>query len=93
MTPHKNAKQKSSRGGVLFSQFVKEHYIVCQVCVVEDKRKTLPKTAIPRASNFNQLITLDLKYNTKYAEKSSPYILYIIDAFTRYKVAVFLKDK
>ena len=72
---------------------VLEEISKCQVCAVEAKRKSLPKTAIPRASNFNQLITLDLKYNTKYAEKSSPYILYIIDAFTRYKAAVFLNDK
>ena len=66
----------------------------CQICAVESKRKSLPKTAIPRASNFNQLVTLDLKYNTKYSNKSDePYILYIIDAFTRYKVAVFIPDK
>ena len=57
------------------------------------RRKTLPKTTIPRASNFNQLVSLDLKYNKKYSEKSPPYILYIIDAFTRYKAAVFLNDK
>ena len=66
----------------------------CQVCAVESKRKSLPKTSIPRASNFNQLVTLDLKYNTKYSNKSSePYILYIIDAFTRYKAALFIPDK
>ena len=65
----------------------------CQTCAVEAKRKSLPKTAIPRASNFNQLVTLDLKYNTRFGTKASPYILYIIDAFTRYKTAVFLTDK
>ena len=30
MTPHENAKQKSSRGGVLFFQFVKKHYTVAE---------------------------------------------------------------
>ena len=43
----------------------------CQACAVEAKRKPLPKTAIPRASNFNQILTMDLKYNTKYSNKSS----------------------
>ena len=66
----------------------------CQICAVEAKRKPLPKTAIPRASNFNQLVTMDLKYNTKFKNKSSrPYILYIIDAFTRYRAATFIPDK
>ena len=60
---------------------------------MESKRKSLPKTAIPRASNFNQLVTMDIKYNTKYEAKSKPYILYVIDAFTRYKVAAFIPDK
>ena len=27
----------------------------CQVCAVEAKRKLLPKVAIPRVSNFNQI--------------------------------------
>ena len=65
----------------------------CQVCAVESKRKSLPKTAIPRASNFNQLVTMDIKYNTKHGKNEKPYILYIIDAFTRYKSAVFISDK
>ena len=34
VTPHKNAKQKSSRGGGTFFQFVKEHYIVRLLCCV-----------------------------------------------------------
>ena len=65
----------------------------CQVCAVESKRKSLPKTAIPRASNFNQIVTMDIKYNTKYEGIEKPYILYMIDAFTRYKSAVFIPDK
>ena len=66
----------------------------CQVCAVEAKRKPLPKSAIPHASNFNQILTMDLKYNTKYANKCThPYILYLIEAFTRYKSAIFITDK
>ena len=45
----------------------------------------------PRASNFNQ--TMDIKYKTRFAERSQPYILYMVDAFTRYKSAVFIPDK
>ena len=65
----------------------------CQVCAVESKRNSLPKTAIPRASNFNQLVTMDIKYNTKFSNKATPYILNIIDAFTRYRSAVFIPNK
>ena len=63
------------------------------MCAVEARRKTLPKVAIPRASNFNQMVTMDIKYNTRFAERSQPYILYMVDAFTRYKSAVFIPDK
>ena len=59
----------------------------------EAKKKSLPKVALPRASNFNQMVTMDIKYNTRFAERSQPYILYMIDAFTRYKSAVFIPDK
>ena len=65
----------------------------CQVCAVESKRNSLPKTAIPRASNFNQLVTMDIKYNTKFKNKMTPYTLYMIDAFTRFKVGVFIPNK
>ena len=65
----------------------------CQVCAVESRRNSLPKTAIPRASNFNQLVTMDIKYNTKFSNKATSYILYIIDAFTWYKAAVFIPNK
>ena len=36
---------------------------------------------------------MDIKYNTKHGKNGKPYILYIIDAFTRYKSAVFIPDK
>ena len=65
----------------------------CQICAVESKRNSLPKTAIPRASNFNQLVTMDIKYNTKFSNKMTPYTLYMIDAFTRFKVGVFIPNK
>ena len=37
---------------------------------------------------------MDLEYNIKYSNKSShPCILYLMDAFTRYKCVVFITDK
>ena len=43
--------------------------------------------AIPRATDFNSIVTLDLK------EMDKKYILWIVCAFTRMMIGVVLKDK
>ena len=43
--------------------------------------------AIPRATNFDSIITLDLK------EIGKKYILWMVDAFSRMLAGVVLKDK
>ena len=67
----------------------------CMSCKVNKKRAELPRAAIPRAANFNQLLTLDLKFlsNENKLHENNKYVLYLIDAFTRYKRAILIKDK
>ena len=43
--------------------------------------------AIPRATDFNSIVTLDLK------EMGKSYILWMVDAFSRVLVGAVIKDK
>ena len=64
----------------------------CEVCAVEHNRPPKPKIALPRSSNFNHVVAIDLKENRRY-NNGPPYILYMVDTFTRFKAAVFIKNK
>ena len=64
----------------------------CEVCAVEHNRLPRPRVAAPRANNFNHVLALDLKQNTRY-KNAPPFILYFVDTFTRFKAAVFIKNK
>ena len=46
-----------------------------------------PKIALPNASSFNEIVTLDLK---QFGDK---YVLWCIDAFTRFIQGKLLKNK
>ena len=64
----------------------------CEVCAVEHSRLPRPRISAPRANNFNHILALDLKENKRY-KNAPPYIFYLVDTFTRFKAAVFIKDK
>ena len=59
---------------------------------MEGRRLPKPKVTFPKASNFNHVVCIDLKENRRY-KNAPPYILYLVDAFTRFKAAVYIKDK
>ena len=64
----------------------------CEACKLESRRPPKPKSSAPKSISFNHLICIDLKENIRY--KNAPrYILYIIDAFTKFKAARFIDDK
>ena len=46
-----------------------------------------PSVAIPRALDFNSIVTLDLK------EMGKKYILWMVDAFSRVLLGAVMKDK
>ena len=62
----------------------------CQGCRLNAKSKPRPSVGLPRASAFNQIVTLDLK---EYNYGRHKYILYMIDMFSRFLVALFIPDK
>ena len=64
----------------------------CEVCQVEARRAPKPKSTAPKSISFNHLICIDLKENIRY-KNSPPYILYIVDSFTKFKAAKFLPNK
>ena len=64
----------------------------CEVCKIEGRRVPKPKVALPKAAKHNHVVSADLKENTRYPG-SQPYILYLVDCFSRFKVATFIPDK
>ena len=67
----------------LIKQVVKD----CKVCQKFSKSLVKPKTALPIASSFNEIVTLDLK---QFGDK---YVLWCICAFTRFIQGRLLKNK
>ena len=59
----------------------------CEGCILKKRLPDRPSVAFPMANDFNQCVAMDLKI-----WKGKP-ILYMIDCFTRYTVATFLKSK
>ena len=64
----------------------------CEVCKVEGRRIPKPKVALPRAARHNHVVAIDLKENTRYPN-ALPYILYLVDCFSRFKCATFIPNK
>ena len=62
----------------------------CTSCKVNKKQQPKPAVALPRASKFNEVVTMDLK---QYEEKQYRYILYLVDMFSRFMVAGFIINK
>ena len=64
----------------------------CEVCRVEGRRIPKPKIAMPKATNHNHMVGIELRENRRYP-KAPPCIIYMVDTFTRWKAAIYIKDK
>ena len=64
----------------------------CEVCKVENSRLPRPRIALPRSSAFGHVLAMDLKENKRF-KQAWPYIFYMVDTHTRFKAAIFIKDK
>ena len=62
----------------------------CKTCKLFSPTPPRPVVSLPAASDFNEVLTLDLK---EVKVQSYKYILHMIDGFTRLTVSVFLKNK
>ena len=59
----------------------------CEGCILRKKTPDRPSVALPRANDFNEILTMDLKI------WKGKYILYMIDMFSRYTVATVIPRK
>ena len=64
----------------------------CEICAVEHNRLPRPRVGAPRAVSVNHIVAIDIKENRRY-KNAPPYILYLIDVFSRFKAGCFLKNK
>ena len=62
----------------------------CRSCNCNRIAKPKPAVSLPRATTFNQVVTVDLK---QYEENDYRYIIYLVDMFSRLIVGSFIKDK
>merc|ERR1711962_1879139 len=80
---YRNAGLIGPNTGNLIKQVVRD----CKICQKFGKSMVKPKVALPRASAFNDIVTLDLK---QFGDK---YVLWCIDAFTRFIQGKLLRNK
>ena len=59
----------------------------CEGCILKKKTPARPSVALPRATDFNEILSMDLKI------WRGKYILYMIDSFSRYTVATVIPRK
>ena len=70
-----------------FSKIIDKIVNKCEGCILRKRNPDRPSVALPRAEDFNEILTMDLKiWNGKY-------ILYMIDMFTRYTVGTVIDRK
>ena len=62
----------------------------CKTCKLFSPTPPRPVVSLPAASDFNEVLTLDLK---EVKVESYKYIFHMIDGFTRLSVSVFLRNK
>ena len=59
----------------------------CSICQKLQKSQSKPKVALPKVTDFNQIVTLDLKL---FGDR---YVLWLVDSFTRFIQGCVLKNK
>ena len=62
----------------------------CRSCKLNQKAKPKPKVAFPRATKFNEVVSLDLK---EYKSGNYKYIMYAVDLFSRFTVGALILNK
>ena len=93
VTNHKSAGQliiSYRNAGLIGPETVKTIRQVvkdCKICQKFGRSMVKPKVALPRATSFNEIVTLDLK------QFGNKYVLWCIDAFTRFVQGKLLNNK
>ena len=93
VTNHKSAEQlvKQYRNAGLIGpetvKLIKQVVKDCKICQKFGRSMVKPKVALPKAASYNEIVTLDLK------QFGSKYVLWCIDAFTRFVQGKLLNNK
>merc|ERR1712177_58585 len=93
VTNHKSAEQllKQYRNAELIGpdtvKLIKQVVRDCKKCQKFGRSMVKPKVALPKASSFNEIVTLDLK------QFGYKYVLWCIDAFTKFVQGKLLRNK
>ena len=74
MTTYRNAGWMSSELANIIDRVVND----CKVCQKFQKSVARPRVTLPKASSFNEVVTLDLK------DFGNKYVLQMIDSFSRF---------
>ena len=62
----------------------------CMACKLDQKARPLPLTSLPRATEFNQVVTIDLK---DYKDGEYNFICYLVDWHSKLTVGEQVKNK
>ena len=77
-----------------FSNIIEDVKKKCTRCQPKCVRSSKPHSTLPKAMDFNEIISVDLKeLHLEYRKDSYKYILYIVDKFSKYMKGVLIKDK
>ena len=68
---------------------IKQIVKACKVCKKHEKSKPRPKSTLPKASDFNEIVSFDLKFFTE----KNKIVLWCVDACTRFIRGIVIKDK
>ena len=66
----------------------------CTTCLPKRPPSTKPHGTLPKALDFNDIISVDLKeLQPEYRKNGYRYILYIVDEFSKFMKGILIKDK
>ena len=66
----------------------------CTTCLPKRSRSAKPHGTLPKAMDFNDIISVDLKeLQPEYRKNGYRYILYIVDEFSKLMRGVLIKNK
>ena len=83
----KFAFRNAGRFNAQICKMIKEAVESCHIWQKNGRSRSKPSVAIPRATDFNSIVTLDLK------EMGKKYILWMVDVFSRMLAGAVIKDK
>ena len=78
----------------LFQNIIENVIGNCTTCLPKRSRSAKPHGTLPKAMDFNAIISVDLKeLKPEYRKNGYRYILYSVDEFSKLMKGIIIKDK